>query len=401
VLPLSFTKNIGGLQNVYGAIRSGYTPGISIGKFRKRCGLGPDRSLIATEFFLCTQVRDGQEHVLGDTLIAETLSQPTYSRLLARLYFFAVNLNMPGERLTPEHRQAGAMQNYVIREHAFVGDGLRRERFEKDQSLEPLIKQIGDFSSPVARRKWVNNYYFMAEQCGFVLAPDGHLETFADTWGALALRLFFERYVATNPTADVGTLVSAALAAEIHKLLGVSHSWLDGRLEGAAEMFLSNQVSVFEGFDETEAERNAARRGLPAPSPGGEAKRRESVVKQIIRRGDNRRFLQDVYGGECQLSGIRLILPDGSCSVDCAHIRPLGAPHSGPDDVTNMLSIAPTMHRLFDRGCVRIDPETHAIRLLHGNAIPHLPQLRVRSPHTIGKGYLAYHAATILKERLS
>jgi len=69
--PLSFTRNIGGLRNVYQAIRKGYVPGISVNDFRRKCGLSRDLSLLVTEFFLCTKVRDDEEHIIGDTLITE------------------------------------------------------------------------------------------------------------------------------------------------------------------------------------------------------------------------------------------------------------------------------------------------------------------------------------------
>jgi hypothetical protein len=317
---------------------------------------------------------------------------------MARLYFFALNLNLPGERLKAHHRDPAIMQNTLVREHLFVDDGFREARFEKDRSIEPTVKGFGGFTSGAALRKWVNNYSYMAQQCAFVPTPDGRLETFADTWGALALRLFFERYVATHPAADPTTLVSAALEVEIYKLIGVPRSWLDGRIEGAAEMFVSDQSSVFLGFNESEAERLAVKRGGVPPPPGREAERRETVIQQIIRRGENRRFLQTIYAGQCQLSGVRLVMPDGLFSIDCAHIRPLGAPHSGPDDVNNMLSLSPTMHRLFDRGCVRIDPETLAIKLLHGNDVPHRSHLLIRPSHVIRPSHLAYHVAKILRE---
>ncbi len=394
--PLRFTRNLGGFRNVYKAIRTGYAPGVSIKQFQDRSGLSHDVSFVVTEFFLCTQVYGGEEHALHDTLIAQTLSQP-YSRLIARLYFFALNLNMPGERIKADHRNPAVMQNTLVRVHLFSGDGFRTERFDKDGSIEPTVKEFGGFTSRNALRKWVNNYSYMAEQCEFVMTPEGRVETFADTWGALALRLFFERYVVTNPAADVNTLVSAAQSMELHKLIGVPREWLDTRVDGAAEMFVSDHASMLLGFEESDAERKAAVHGIAPPPAQGESKRRETVIQQIIRRGENRRFLQTVYGGECQLSGVKLVMPDGSFSIDCAHIRPLGAPHSGADDVGNMLSLSPTMHRLFDRGCVRIDPETFAIKLLHGNDVPHRPRLLIRGDHVLRPGNLAYHVAKILK----
>jgi hypothetical protein len=391
--PLSFTKNLGGFQKAHEAIRNGYSPGVTVEQFRKRCGLGPDRSLIVTEFILGTQVRDGEEYILADTLVVQTLSHP-FSPLTARLYFFAINLNMPGERLKDEHLKPAAIQNALIREVLFVDSGFRAQRFDKDESIEPVVKRLGDFASGVARRKWVNNYSFMAEQCRFVLTPDGSLETFADTWGTLALRLFFERYSVTHPAPDADILIAAAKIWELHKLIGVPESWLEERIAGAAEMFLSGEDSVFQGFEETPGERRAATDGTKPPPPSaGQPERRERLQQQIKRRGDNKKFLQSVYGGECQLSGVKLIMPDGSFSVDCAHIRPLGRPHSGEDNVTNMLSLSPTMHRLFDRGCIRIDPETLSIRMLHGNDVPHHAHLLLRGHHQVDRANLAYHAS--------
>ncbi len=262
---------------------------------------------------------------------------------------------MPGERLKDEHENPGEMQNTLIREHLFADGGLRTAGFDKDRSLEPTVGRFGGFTFPDALRKWVNNYWFMAQQCHFVSTIDGRFETFADTWGTLALRLFFERYAATNPAPDAGALIAQAHNRELHKLIGVPRTWLDDRIAGAAEMFVSDEDSVFQGFEETNKERRAATTGATPPPPAGETTRREALIQQIIRRTANRRFLQTVYASECQLSGVRLFMPGGLFSVDCAHIRPLGKPHSGEDDVSNMLSLSPTMHRLFDRGCVRIE----------------------------------------------
>jgi len=395
--PLSFTRNLGGFRNAYKAIRAGYLPGTTVKQFRERCGLSRDISLLVTEFLLATQVRKDEEYILSDTLISQTLSQP-YSRLLARLYFFAINLNMPGERLTAEHRSPAVMQNTLVRDHLFVEDGFVGERFDKDRSIEPTVRRFGGFTSHDALRKWVNNYSYMARQCEFVWTPDGRIETFADTWGAPAMQLFFERYTATNPAPDVNILVSAAIGVDLHKLMGVPKSWLDTRIDGAAEMFVSNQSSTLVGFQESEGERRAAEHGAQPPPPRGETQRRETLIQQIIRRGENRRFLQTVYSGACQLSGVKLVMPDGSFSIDCAHIRPLGAPHCGEDDVSNMFSLSPTMHRLFDRGCIRIDPQTLAIKLLHGNNLPHLKRVLIRGNHALRRENLAYHSKNILKE---
>src|SRR5882762_87312 len=134
--PLSFTRNLGGFRKAYNAIRRGYVAGVTVKQFRQRCGLGTDLSLLVTEFFLGTQIHGHEEYILADTLIAQTLTQP-YNRLIARLYFFALNLNMPGERLKEEHLNPAEMQNTLVREHLFIDDGFRVQRFDKDRSIEP------------------------------------------------------------------------------------------------------------------------------------------------------------------------------------------------------------------------------------------------------------------------
>jgi len=396
VKPLSFTRNLGGFEKAYKAIRKGYAPEITVKLFRERCGLGSDVSLLVTEFILATKIKGDEEVIVADELVTETLSRP-FGPLIARLYFFAVNLNMPGDRLKTDHLNPAEMQNTLVREHLFVDGGWPVSRFDKDSVIEPAVAMFGGFTSQRALRKWVNNYSYMAEQCSFVPTPEGRYETFADSWGLLALRVFFQRHAIMSPSPDASALIADARSRELYKLIGVPPDWLDERIEGAAEMFVSGQDLMLTGFLEEKGEREAARKGSMPPPPGGEAKRRETTVSQILRRGENRRFLLDAYNGVCQLSGVKLVMPDGSFSVDCAHIRPLGNEHRGMDRTDNMLSLSPNMHRLLDRRCVRIDPESLSIKLLHGNDLPHLPRLLIRENHSIDRENLSYYLQKILK----
>jgi hypothetical protein len=144
--PLSFTRNLGGFRKAYAAIRAGYAAGVTVKQFRQRCGLGPDLSLLVTEFFLGTQIHDGEEYILADTLVSQTVTQP-YSRLMARLYFFALNLNMPGERLNVDHLNPAEMQNTLVREHLFIDGGFHAQGFDKDGSIEPVVTSFGGFTS--------------------------------------------------------------------------------------------------------------------------------------------------------------------------------------------------------------------------------------------------------------
>ena len=71
--PLSFTKNLGGFQKAYDAIRKGYKPGQTVRQFRTSCGLGDGQSLLVTQFLLGTQIIGDEEAIFPDSLIAQTL----------------------------------------------------------------------------------------------------------------------------------------------------------------------------------------------------------------------------------------------------------------------------------------------------------------------------------------
>jgi hypothetical protein len=143
---------------------------------------------------------------------------------------------MPGERLRPEQRSPAAMQNHVIKKTVYKNGAWTVEGFDKEKSLQPLVKNIGGFKSAV--RKWVTNYWYIKDQCSFVTRPNGTIETFPDTWGLLALQLFFDRYSHGQAAEDISVLVAAAYDAELHKLIGVPEKWLDEGLEGAADIGL-------------------------------------------------------------------------------------------------------------------------------------------------------------------
>jgi len=164
--PLSFTKNLGGFKSAYDAIKRGFIPGVNVATFRKRCGLSSGLSLLVTEFLLGTEIRNDEEIILGDTLITQTLSQP-YTKLTARLYFFALNLNLSGERLREEHRNPAEMQNTLIRSQIYDDGSFKTSRLDKERSIEPTIESFGGFTSHRALRNWVTNDQYMEEHSGF------------------------------------------------------------------------------------------------------------------------------------------------------------------------------------------------------------------------------------------
>lgn len=76
-------------------------------------------------------------------------------------------------------------------------------------------------------------------------------------------------------------------------------------------------------------------------------------------------------------------MPAGPYS-EAAHIRPLGAPHNGPDTEDNILCLCPNHHVLFDNGAISIADDLS----LTGDDTS---KLTVYENHLINHHYLAYH----------
>ena len=82
--------------------------------------------------------------------------------------------------------------------------------------------------------------------------------------------------------------------------------------------------------------------------------RRQTMISRIVRDTAQTRRVKVLYDYACQMCGIRL---EGSAGpyAEAAHVRPLGAPHNGPDTLDNILCLCPNHHALFDYGGVAVD----------------------------------------------
>lgn len=80
------------------------------------------------------------------------------------------------------------------------------------------------------------------------------------------------------------------------------------------------------------------------PEPNyGAVPRREATTLRIVRDTAVTRRLKVLYEYRCQVCNIRL---EGAAGpyAEAAHIRPLGAPHHGPDTLENVLCLCPNHH---------------------------------------------------------
>lgn len=133
---------------------------------------------------------------------------------------------------------------------------------------------------------------------------------------------------------------------------------------------------VIDLFSQPNIQESAANYG-PAP-------RREATTLRIVRDTAVTRRVKALHKYRCQVCDTRL---EGAAGpyAEAAHIRPLGAPHHGPDILANVLCLCPNHHVLFDMS---------AFGIADNGQLLGLPgELKIHKQHHIGKGFLAYHRA--------
>jgi putative restriction endonuclease len=120
----------------------------------------------------------------------------------------------------------------------------------------------------------------------------------------------------------------------------------------------------------------------PAAALAEPAPRYEATVSRLVRDTTITRQVKLLHGYRCQVCGERLATP-GGFYAEAAHIRPLGAPHHGPDVLSNVLCLCPNHHALFDFGSFGV-ADDYALLGQPG-------QLRRLPAHQPDLAQLAYH----------
>ncbi|MEZ0077513.1 HNH endonuclease [Planotetraspora sp. GP83] len=116
---------------------------------------------------------------------------------------------------------------------------------------------------------------------------------------------------------------------------------------------------------------------------------REVTGMRVIRDSALARLVKDIHDHRCQICGTRLALREGYYA-EAAHIRPVGSPHDGPDERSNLLCLCPNDHALFDRGAILIQNDFTMLDALTGATVG-LGSLRRMPEHVISRSHLAYH----------
>ena len=122
----------------------------------------------------------------------------------------------------------------------------------------------------------------------------------------------------------------------------------------------------------------------PSLPPGGSANPARVTVttQRIVRDTALAREVKRSYDYACQVCSLRIATPSGAYA-EAAHVRPLGAPHNGPDTKDNILCLCPNHHTMFDLGVFSINDDLSLIGI-EG-------EIDFKPAHIIDLAHLAYH----------
>ncbi|MEH6657510.1 YDG/SRA domain-containing protein [Leeuwenhoekiella marinoflava] len=111
-------------------------------------------------------------------------------------------------------------------------------------------------------------------------------------------------------------------------------------------------------------------------------KRIETRVQRIVRDTALSKKIKEKYKYTCQVCNTQIETSSGYYA-EAAHIKPLGAPHNGPDSEDNLICLCPNHHVMFDYGGFSILENFDLIGLKG--------KLKIMNNHKINKDYLRYH----------
>ena len=105
-----------------------------------------------------------------------------------------------------------------------------------------------------------------------------------------------------------------------------------------------------------------------------ETTRKLREINQINRNKRIVNILKLHYDYKCQICNTHLDLHSQEKYIEVHHLKPLGAPHNGPDIIENMIVVCPNCHVLLDYKSIQISLES----------------IKIKEPHIIDLQYLIY-----------
>jgi len=113
-------------------------------------------------------------------------------------------------------------------------------------------------------------------------------------------------------------------------------------------------------------------------SPG----RTTITTSRLIRDAAKATRVKDMYNNKCQICGITINTPVGPY-CEAGHIKPLGKPHNGHDNESNMLCMCPNHHKMLDYHVFTIGDDLNLIGIKG--------RITLHNDHNLDKECLKYH----------
>ncbi|QNE34936.1 HNH endonuclease [Leifsonia shinshuensis] len=114
---------------------------------------------------------------------------------------------------------------------------------------------------------------------------------------------------------------------------------------------------------------------------------RTTTISRRIRDSAASRRVKATYANACQICGTCLVGVAGRRYSEGAHVRPLGRPHLGPDDESNILCLCPNHHTQFDIGGLFVSDDL-TVTDVAGNIVG---QLTFSGSHSVDPLHFDYH----------
>jgi len=163
------------------------------------------------------------------------------------------------------------------------------------------------------------------------------------------------------------------------------------RLEGIDQRVLFDRVGLA-GYTTAngrpgDAEDDGGEGTAAVERVAGPAERQERLSSRLVRDTALAKRVKELHDHACQVCGIRLRYNRKPYN-QAAHIRGLGSPHDGPDELPNLLCLCPNHHTLFDGLEIYIDADG-VVRQAQDDES--LGPLRRHPDHPIDEAHLRYH----------
>ncbi|MFJ2647099.1 HNH endonuclease [Streptomyces sp. NPDC087420] len=126
----------------------------------------------------------------------------------------------------------------------------------------------------------------------------------------------------------------------------------------------------------------------------GQAARRTTTASQVVRNVRLANAAKALHSDHCQVCGLQLPTQFGTYS-EAAHIRGLGRPHNGPDELANLLVLCPNHHVQFDTLAIYVDTDGFVRATADGTVIGELRRLPA---HRIDEDHLRYQRALCARD---